>query len=55
MLNYRAVQVKRAKDILRESTLRSIPRANSNRIPFVTKYNQTLPSVGEILHKPTSP
>ena len=44
-------QIKRAKDIPREGTLRSIPRAKSNRIPFVTKYNQTLPSIGEILHR----
>ena len=44
-------QIKRAKDIPRESTLRSIPRAKSNHIPFVTKYNRTLPSIGEILHR----
>ena len=42
-------QIKRAKDI--PSTSRSIPRAKSNRIPFVTNYNRTLPSKGEILHR----
>ena len=42
-------QINKAKEKPRRDTLTQKPRKRSNRIPFVTTFNRTLPPVAKIL------